>query len=476
MSDFERQIWTGCYDDSWKGVIAEDAFRHPAKFARGLVRRIYRECLDREWLRPADAVVDPFGGVALGALDAMSSGLHWVGCELEEHFWKLGMANIAAWEALGFSGSAHLMHGDSRRLSEHLAGVPDSLAAVIASPPYHGMEVPASVLQPGGRQGVRSSYRAAGSEACDHYGSSPGQLGYMPSGTLDAVISSPPYADEVKGRHGETETAAESRSKRRTEGGSLGQSQRNGGYGVSDGNLSGCKPGTVDAVVSSPPYTKDALGHGGGEGPRTTNAPHSKPGTPNSQVYGEMPGNLGNLKPGKVEGVISSPPFEASLSLDRPNAAERRRIARENGISNAEHVSPIDMERLGLRHEGDYGATPGNIGNDTGETFWSAARQIVQQCHAVLRDDGLAVWVCKDFVRKGERVPFSDDWRRLCEACGFATVLWVKASLVKEQRSPDLFGGEHVERKERKSFFRRLAEKKGSPAIDEEDVIFVRKV
>lgn len=38
-----------------------------------------------------------------------------------------------------------------------------------------------------------------------------------------------------------------------------------------------------------------------------------------------------------------------------------------------------------------------------------------------------------------------------------------------------LDGGEHVQKKERKSFFRRLAEKKGSPAIDWEIVLCLEK-
>ena len=39
----------------------------------------------------------------------------------------------------------------------------------------------------------------------------------------------------------------------------------------------------------------------------------------------------------------------------------------------------------------------------------------------------------------------------------------------------DIFGGATPRRTERKSFFRRLAEKKGSPRIDWEDVIIMRK-
>ena len=43
-----------------------------------------------------------------------------------------------------------------------------------------------------------------------------------------------------------------------------------------------------------------------------------------------------------------------------------------------------------------------------GETFWSAARAIVEQLFAVLAPGGHAAWVTKAFVRDGERVDFPD--------------------------------------------------------------------
>lgn len=124
----------------------------------------------------------------------------------------------------------------------------------------------------------------------------------------------------------------------------------------------------------------------------------------------------------------------------------------------------------------DSESTLSQCESDDPSTFWSEAKKIVIQCHHILRPGGIAIFVCKDFVRKGQRVPFSADWQKLCLACGFEPVEWIKASLVKETRHPSLFGDDDiVERTERKGFFRRLAEKKGSPPIDEEDVIIVRK-
>lgn len=68
-------------------------------------------------------------------------------------------------------------------------------------------------------------------------------------------------------------------------------------------------------------------------------------------------------------------------------------------------------------------------------------------------------------------------WRKLCEHAGFECEVWVKASLLKEHRSPGLFDGEDiVKTKSRKSFFRRLYENKyPENAINEEDVLFFRK-
>jgi hypothetical protein len=89
----------------------------------------------------------------------------------------------------------------------------------------------------------------------------------------------------------------------------------------------------------------------------------------------------------------------------------------------------------------------------TGDTFWTAARAIVEQTYAALRPGGYAAWVCKDFVRKGQRVPFSDQWQQLCAACGFEPVERIAAMLVDDHGDQlDMFGGATAWLKERMSF------------------------
>lgn len=115
--------WHGLYGESWQNEIVPEAFSHPAKFSRALIRHIYAHMFEEGWLEPGMSVVDPFGGVALGALDAMRRGLNWTGVELEMRFVGLGNVNIINWMsryAPHFPGwgTARLLQGDSRELAK----------------------------------------------------------------------------------------------------------------------------------------------------------------------------------------------------------------------------------------------------------------------------------------------------------------------------------------------------------------------
>ena len=217
---------------------------------------------------------------------------------------------------------------------------------------------------------------------------------------------------------------------------------------------------SVDAVISSPPYTPEALGHAGaGNEIDAKKRLHSRLA---SNQYGESDGQLSAMRTGSVDAVVSSPPF-----ID-PVAAHRG--------SNDQRIENGGLPRMGAPNLNQYGDEPGQLGASTGDTFWHAAAVIVAECHAILKPNGIAVWVTKDFIRAKRRVPFTDDWIRLCEAAGFVLERRVQATLVKEQRGGHMFEGEYVKTTERKSFFRRLAEAKGSPRIDEEDVTFFRRL
>lgn len=227
------------------------------------------------------------------------------------------------------------------------------------------------------------------------------------------------------------------------------------------------KPKGFNAAISSPPYASLINNTGEGPGARHDYL-HHKPDTAERQSsdsgYGATPGNLGNLSGDGFQAAVSSPPYSGDA------------LGHDAGCVRLDATEDARRDTEGAFRRPGYGVTSGNIGNDTGDTFWAASRLIVAQTYAALRPGGYAAWVTKRFVRKGQIVPFSDQWEALCAAVGFVPVERIHALLVDDHGTQlGMFGEDKVRLKERKSFFRRLAEKKGSPRIDHEDVLILRK-
>lgn len=577
--------WAGCYDEGWRDLIVPAAFAHPAKMSRALVARIYDALFASGALSRGAIVVDPFGGIGTTAIEGASRGVQVVCCELEPKFVGLAEENFALhardWEAMG-RPTPRIVNGDSRRLREHVG--PVLAECVVSSPPYS----PDGLSHGGGRTFLVGDTRGTAQAMLDGYGTAPGQLGNMREGDVDAVISSPPYAGNDKADN--TLHDRDPRAERFT-------GAFRGSYGTSDGQLGAMKSGEVDAVISSPPYAEIASGSGGlntkpakdgQQGGRSASSPSQD----TDSRYGESAGQLARMSLGDVDAIVSSPPYEDSVNSDghgidwtkadpkhkggrrrgpdakhdqtlrdhlaygdtpgqlgamkggagvdaivssppftqgyagggginvkgygadgkdkvgsrtyQGTAAEREPgnletmplgavadalvssppyegslSASEDGIdwqkakrANNDHCG---QQRPGSSVAAAYPASDENIGNATGETFWSAALDIVRESYAILKPGGTAVWVVKAFVRDKQLVDFPGDWRKLCESVGFETVTEVHAMLVAEETRTDLFDGPVTKRRERKSFFRRLAEKKGSPRIDWETVYFMRK-
>lgn len=255
--------WTGLYRKGWKGHIDDEAFKHPAKFARGLVAKIYDHCRDEGWLVAGDLVVDPFGGVALGGFDAMRLGLHWVGVELEPAFVRMGNLNIDLWNyqhagKLPRWGSARLVRGDSRNLA---ALVGRCAGQAISSPPFlqtRGGVNTHTVSGPLADPRLIKRHSAGNLEA-NGYGQAGGQLANLQEGSIEAalVASSPPYdstdqnyaAGWQRFHKGHTPVARY-------------DAQREAAYGTSDGQVAGAEDfWTASRVIIQQTY--DVLRPGG---------------------------------------------------------------------------------------------------------------------------------------------------------------------------------------------------------------------
>lgn len=427
--------WNGCYDGSWKGLISEDSFAHPAKFAPGLIKRILAHGVERGWWKRGDLLGDPFGGIAGGGIMAGYAGLNWLGVELEPRFVELGNKNIAlhapTWLACGDASLVKLVQGDSRRFAEIVYG---AVAGVVTSPPFASDQSGGGIAKGGAgnvKVGTNCGYQ--------NQGESTGQIAALKPGAVDAVISSPPYAESVKGDHREIETAKESHAARTNpgQGGSLGKSQRFGGYGATAGNIGNLKEGDVDGVVAS----------------------------------------LGSLK-----AVVSSPPWEqnseGAIGAHKFKDAEafaRKRAEMDAANPKCHSQSPESRIAQFERDRGkSYGSSTGQIAKEAGETYWHAMRLVYAQCLLALKPGGYMAIVVKDYVKDKARVPLCDDTLRLLVSLGFEPVERIRAMLVKTTTHEGMFGT-ITKTTERKSFFRRLAEKKGSPPINWEEVIVVRR-
>ncbi len=343
MGDY-TQDWHGLYRESWKGSIMDEAFAHPAKMAYGLLRHIFDHGVSVGWFKRGDVISDPFGGIGSTGILGAYNGFRVVLVELEPRFVGLAQQNFdlhhAKWDKLD-APHPIIIQGDSREFAKLV-------------------------------------------------------------GECGCIVSSPPYAESVTGEHRETETATESRDKRKTPGGSLGQSARHGGYGLTDGQIGALKEGELGAVITSPPFT---------------------------QAIRLV---VASIRRGMVMAQIKW------------------------GNVRTKVVAASDI--------------PDNIENTTTDTYWQAVASVYDQCRIALRPGGHMVLVVKAYVKKGKRVDLPGDTIRLCESLGFTLRERIRAWLVEETTHPGLWG-DIVERKERKSFFRRLAEAKGSPSIDWEEVL-----
>src|SRR5262252_2115602 len=120
----KKMLWSGCYEANWQGICLPEAYAHPAKMRPGMMQCLYPYLLKQGYVRAGQTVLDPFGGVALGAFHALLCGLRWVGVELEEKFVVLGQQHLTYWrERYGLNG-ATLVQGDSRNL-RHVLGQAD---------------------------------------------------------------------------------------------------------------------------------------------------------------------------------------------------------------------------------------------------------------------------------------------------------------------------------------------------------------
>jgi DNA modification methylase len=271
------------------------------------------------------------------------------------------------------------------------------------------------------------------------------------------TVCSPPFGDQLPSNNN---FVAPNDSKKRM------ATDVSTGYGNTPGQIGALPAG----VVTSPPYAAISPEKSSGSidlrknyetyrasGGGASFEAYCRTQKKHSQGYGHSPGQIANLS-----AAVTSPPYATQ-------------VHEGNGIDASKLTGNKAGKNSQAKAEG-YGDSPGQLGNagGGGETYWQAVETVYRQVHLALPPGGILAVVVKDYVKDKQIVPLCDQTLALLVACGFEPLERVHAMLTKTTHTNGLFGKE-TRTKERKSFFRRLAEKKGSPRIDWEEVLFVRK-
>jgi len=292
---------------------------------------------------------------------------------------------------------------------------------------------------------------------------------------FQAVVGSPAYS-ETPLKNNLTQEQFEKKQKRITASGSKWKRPRPTGnfaqtdYGKAPGQMANLKEGDFQAVISSPPYADIDRTGGISQRPNQSEEarrkgwdrnPKSAAAKQDSDGYGKTDGQVSQLPEGDFSAVVSSPPYE-EIRMDGG------KIGKEGqGGMRPYSSEPVDAWRTTRDQK--------NLGNNSPDTYWQACRDIYFNCFLLLKSGGFIALVVKDFVRKKKRVPLCDQTWELLQAVGFEPVERNRAWLVEGREAATFFEANYSVKRERKSFFRRLAEKKGSPKIDWEEVLICKK-
>jgi len=438
---------------SWRKYFPEDAVSHPAKMNLNLL-----QYLVLNYTNEGDVVLDPMAGTGATGVICALNGRNCIQVELEERFFRWmeqAKEKVEKTSLLTKKGKIFNICGDARKLSELLKEHEEEVMCVLFSPPYGD-----AISKQGGVCGL--SEIGISCKTAREYSEDVNNIGNLPIGEIENILFSPPYSlghdsgdnasekykwrlDEQKKHtrayseenniaklsHGEIDSVIFSPPFGQVQkGGGIAQKGYDGQYGRDerlhlrhdrplserDDNISNLPYG-ADCIITSPPYSetlneKKKTSSNLRREERLRTAGHQPEdfmggNVRNCQVedglrYSFNSENIGNLKHGNIDVVLTSPPYEESMG-DKHHSPKGDRIVREK------------------RHYNTYTETKkkDNIGNLHKETYLSAMLTVYKQCYLVLKHGGKMIIVIKDFVRNFKVVKLHEHTIKLCELAGF---------------------------------------------------------
>ena len=397
-----------------------DSFAHPAKMDSQLLLWIVNR-----YSEAGETILDPMAGSGTTMLSC-TLGRNVVLVELEEKFCKMMRDNwgqVKMRPQLGSTmGECQIIQGDARQLEGLLAGArslrglsgvsnprPQQVDKCIFSPPFAGNKGGLKSAE-GFKYGDDELGKRMMGGIKGGTGSHPDNIDSLPYGEIDKCIFSPPFKEQMldtdwmnenyprrhRGKHNPKEQEPE--------------------------NIGNLPYGQIDKIVTSPPYTAFGASREG-EKIRTGKSKIHKEKSLPTVYTEEQTDNIGNKSYGNIDSIITSPPYEGSVSAstggerDMASARQREKRLRDKGYDPVKYQGGVGRN---LEVDFQYSKDDGNIGNLKSDTYLQAMLQVYQQCYKVLKPEGLMILVTKNFIRNKQVIRLDLDTIKLCEQAGFS--------------------------------------------------------
>ena len=184
----------------YRRFFPPEAVQHPAKAYTDVL-----EYLIKRYTRVGDLILDPMAGTGSTGVVAALHGRHAILVDIEERFvrWmRRARELVEKSQTLGPKGRIIVIHGDARELSRLLGEHSGEIASVITSPPFgEVMYKPNPGFWRRAREmGLRWGSRPPSTTVIRYESSK--NIGSLPHGSINAIITSPPYAESISRRAG----------------------------------------------------------------------------------------------------------------------------------------------------------------------------------------------------------------------------------------------------------------------------------
>ncbi len=199
--------------------------------------------------------------------------------------------------------------------------------------------------------------------------------------------------------------------------------------------------GEVNCVITSPPYEASITGKPGIDWSKCDDGKRDR--TKEAGFKGVVARHSGYT----VDAILTSPPYEGTEARDRSKDSSYRDDREKTHAGGSVKIMQ------------GYQAAADNIGNLRSDSYLAAMLTVYQNCYAALKAGGLMVLVTKNFIRNKKEVRLDLDTIKLCEQAGFTL----------EER--------HCRKLTQQSFWRVLYQQKfpDAPVLDKEDILIFGK-